>query len=168
MPACTRCNGSGFEEYEEDGRWVRDACYHCGNTGQVDAETARHDALGRVASALAYQAECEYKHAVNSDPEGDGYSLGAAENMMSDYDYFRCRVWDREPEILEALFQLSEEDQDFLIAWNETDWSKAFPSKTKTIMSASVPSGDLLDTFNRSVARDVLAAISDPEDDIPF
>ncbi len=119
MPICSRCQGEGEESYDEDGRMVTDVCYHCAGSGNVDEDTDFHDALHRVASSLAYRAESEYQRAVNSDPDGDGYDLGAAENGLSTHDYFRCRVWDREPEIIEKLAAMSRQDQEFLIAWNE-------------------------------------------------
>jgi len=122
MATCSRCQGDGEVWEEEEGHprgGVYDVCYHCGGEGKVDEETDFHDALQRVASSLAYQAETNYRRAVNSDPDGDGYDLGAYENQMMPHDYFRCRVWEREPEIAEKLFAMSRQDQELLIAWNE-------------------------------------------------
>jgi len=118
---CYRCQGSGEEFYDEDDRRFYDVCYHCGGTGQVDEETDHHDRLSMVASALAYQKESEFRQWANSDPDGDGYDLGAYENGMMPGDYFRCRVWERTPEICQDLLAMSRSDQEFLIAWNEYD-----------------------------------------------
>jgi hypothetical protein len=166
---CSQCNGEGYETIEEDGRYFQDACYHCGTTGEVDEETDFRDRLHRVASVLAYEQEREYRHWVNSDPDGDGYDLGAAENMMSTYDYFRARVWEREPEIMEKLLAMSQEDQQFLVAWNEYPWPLPPPSKIATIASLPLePEVDVFTRFNQAVARDLQAATDVPEDDIPF
>lgn len=121
MATCSRCQGEGEESYEEDGRIFTDVCYHCGGEGTVDEETDFHDSLMRVASTLAYQAESDYRRACDSDPDGDGYDLCAAENGMMTFDYFRARVWERTPEFGEKLFAMSRQDQEFLIAWNEME-----------------------------------------------
>lgn len=98
---------------------MRDSCYHCGETGQVDSETDFHDRLFSVAGTLAYQKESEYRKAANEDPDGDGYDLGGYENGMMPHDYFRTRVWDRQYEIAQELAALPREDQELLVAWNE-------------------------------------------------
>lgn len=116
---CSRCHGEGEESYEEDGRMFTDVCYHCGGSGHVDDEMHFHDALNRVAMTLAERAESEYRKACNSDPDGDGYDLGAYENGMMPFDYFRCRVYERAPEIAEKLATMSLADKEFLIAWDE-------------------------------------------------
>ena len=117
---CPRCHGEGYEEYEEDpGRYVRDACYHCGTTGEVDPDTYFQDQLISVANTLARMEETEYKHWCNNDPDGDGYDLHAAENMLHTGDYFNLRVWDRSVDIAEKLNDMSRADQELLIAWNE-------------------------------------------------
>ena len=119
MQTCGRCCGEGYETYDEDGRTVRDACYHCGTTGEIDDDLAWHDRLYNVASVIAYQREIEYRAAVNDDPDGDGYDLHAYENMMQPWDYFRTQVWGREPEILDRLHALPINEQKLLVAWNE-------------------------------------------------
>ena len=119
MAVCRQCNGSGEERYEEDGRDVTDACYHCGTTGTVDEDTDFRDRLSSVASTIAYQLESEYRRAVNDDDEGDGYDLGGYENGLMPYDYFRTRVWDRTYDIAEKLSALPINDQELLVAWNE-------------------------------------------------
>lgn len=116
---CSQCQGVGYQYYDEDGRTVRDACYHCETTGQVDEDTYFRDRLLNVAHSLAYWAEAEYRKACNDDPDGDGYDLGAYENQMSPWDYFRTRVWDRESDIMAKLEELPKETQEVLVAWNE-------------------------------------------------
>lgn len=122
MATCSRCHGDGETWEEEEGHpqgGVYDVCYHCGGEGTVDEETDFHDRLMNVASTLAYQAESDYRRACDSDPDGDGYDLCAAENGLRTFDYFRARVWERTPEFGEKLFSMSRQDQELLIAWNE-------------------------------------------------
>jgi hypothetical protein len=95
MATCRRCNGEGWETYEEDGRQVRDACYHCGTSGQVEEELDFQDRLFDALGALAHDQEREYRQACEADPDGDNYDLCAAENGMSPWDWFKTRVWDR-------------------------------------------------------------------------
>lgn len=116
---CRKCNGEGYVEYDEDNRLVRDACYHCGTTGVVDEETDFHDRVKAVADTLAYQEESEYRQACDEDPLGDGYTLHAAENMLSAGDYFRLRVWERSERIGAKLAEMPLPDRELLIAWNE-------------------------------------------------
>jgi hypothetical protein len=119
MAKCSRCQGQGEETYDEDDRRVTDVCYHCAGSGQVDDDTDFHDRLESVASSIAYVMESDYRRAVNSDPDGDGYDLGGYENGMMPHDYFRCNVWDRTADIAQELVELPRVDQELLIAWNE-------------------------------------------------
>lgn len=121
MAKCSRCQGQGYESYDEDGRMVTDVCYHCGGEGTVDEETDFHDRLQAVAATLAHQKESEYRKACDSDPDGDGYDLCAAENGMRTFDYFRSRVWDRTYEIAQELSERPRAEQELLVAWNEFD-----------------------------------------------
>jgi hypothetical protein len=116
---CSRCHGTRYQTYEEDGRTVRDACYHCGNTGEVDEETDFHDRLYAVADTLARQEEAEYRKAVNEDPDGDGYDLCAAENMLHPNEYFQLRVWDRSVDIADRLSNMTRAEQELMVAWHE-------------------------------------------------
>jgi hypothetical protein len=120
MYDCQRCGGSGYEYYEEDGRNIRDACYHCGMTGKVSSDTDFNDRLHGVANVLAYLYVSEYKKARdNSDEYEEPFYFCAAENGMSENEYFRSLVWDYEFEYAKKLNEMSSKDQDLLIAWNE-------------------------------------------------
>src|SRR5579864_8599652 len=118
---CRPCQGEGEVSYEEDGRMVTDVCYHCAGSGSVDEETDFHDRLASAASTLAHQAESEYRSWCNADPEGDGYDLHAAENMLHPNEYFRIRVWERAAEIGEKIAEMPRADQELLVALNEME-----------------------------------------------
>lgn len=124
MARCSRCQGEGEVFTEEEGHpqgGVYETCYHCGGTKEVDEETDFHDRLHAVAAKLAYLKESEYRKACDSDPEGDGYDLGAYENGMMPFDYFRARIWERTYEIAQELAERPRADQELLVAWNEAE-----------------------------------------------
>lgn len=135
MPICTRCNGTGFEEFFED-RYCRDACYHCGNTGKVSEEIDYHDTLMRVAGKLAYYHVCELRDYRNSDPDGEGWDFCAAENMMSGNDYFDMHVYDYMHIFGEKLSKMDIESQHLLIEWNKVKFE---PKVEKKPLMALVP-----------------------------
>jgi hypothetical protein len=139
MAKCSRCQGEGRETYDEDGRTVSDVCYHCAGSGKVDEETDFQDRLGAVASSIAYTMERDYRKACNEDPDGDGYDLGAYENGMMPFDYFRSRVWDRTYEIAEKLSHLTLSEQEFLIAWNEQEPEHVAPAPKPSLPEVAVP-----------------------------
>ena len=111
MTECSRCGGSGFEYYEEDGRMVKDSCYHCGETGQVDEETHFHDQLHYVAEDMAWKSVKRTIRNMNEDPDGEGFDFCAAENMMTSYDLEQCMVYERIGTFMDELSKLSFEQQ---------------------------------------------------------
>jgi hypothetical protein len=111
MPKCNRCLGMGYDEYEEDGRQIHEACYHCGNTGEISEEEYFHDCLGFIAGGMAYKTVLERKRAMNEDPEGEGFDFCAAENMMTSFDYFEMLVYDYTAPYYNALLNLSKDIQ---------------------------------------------------------
>jgi hypothetical protein len=157
MPKCSRCQGTGVDVYDEDDRRVEDTCYHCAGSGHVDEELDFQDRLGCVATSLAYRAESEYRKACNEDPDGDGYDLGAYENQMMPFDYFRSRVWEREYDIMGQLCAMSAADQQFMVAWHEYPWEPPMPKQPK-----SEPKQVLAKVV--SIFRDEITA----DDEIPF
>lgn len=116
---CRRCQGSGYEVFDEDDRRVESVCYHCGGSGLVDERVDNSDRLYEVAATLGYNEEKAYRKFCDEDPLGDGYELRAAENQMTTADYFKCRVWERQAEIAQELLELDPATQAVLIAWNE-------------------------------------------------
>ena len=109
MVTCPRCGGAGGElslEAQEAVKGIMDACYHCGTTGKVDRETARRDRIASYAAGLAHNLVSAQRAAANADPDGDGWDMGAHENGLSTFDYFRTCVWDETPAIEEALLAM--------------------------------------------------------------
>lgn len=121
MTTCSQCSGEGYVEYEEDeysGHYVRDVCYHCSGSGKISHEEHVQDELASVAITLADLYVSQKRKAIDSDPDGDGWNLIAAENMMSSFDYFKTQVWDKQSEFYEKLLEMPLEAQELLIAWN--------------------------------------------------
>ena len=118
MQPCSRCQGEGSVIEDDDGYISDDMCYHCSGSGRVDEETAFSDELMAVADTLAYWTELDYKKFCSEEPYGDNYNLIAAENQMSEYDYFRSRVWDRAYSYAEKLMELPVESQELMVAWH--------------------------------------------------
>lgn len=121
MTTCSQCSGEGYVEYEEDeycGRYLRDVCYHCSGSGKISFEEKFQDELAHVATALAHFYVSQRRKAIDSDPDGDGLDLIAAENMMSSFDYFHTQVLDKQSEFYEKLLEMPFEAQELLIAWN--------------------------------------------------
>jgi hypothetical protein len=117
MPKCRSCDGEGYVYIEEDGRNIQDACYHCATTGEVDDDVEWADRLSAVAHTLAVGYETEHRH--YCDEHSDGFALHAAENGMSEWDYFRVRVDDRQYLLAQELSLMPLEAQKVLVAWNE-------------------------------------------------
>lgn len=89
---CSRCDGTGQVPYEEDGRWVQDACYHCSTTGQIDEEIDFQDQVESYCEDLAFKAVSRERELMDKNPDGEDFAFAAAENMMSAHDYFSARV----------------------------------------------------------------------------
>jgi hypothetical protein len=119
LQPCSRCGGTGYEEYEEDGRWIRDACYHCSNTGRVDCQTAFFDRIQSVAETLAWLRVHAMERERNADPEGEDWTFCAAENGCTAYDYSVGVAAGLTAEIAEDLLKRDTTTQEVLVAWNE-------------------------------------------------
>jgi hypothetical protein len=119
MATCSRCNGTGYEYYEDDGRMQTDACYHCGNTGIVEDDVDFSDRLEHVATVMAWKHVKQYKEYCDSNPEGEGFTFAAAENMMSAWDYEKVLVYDYIPQFLNKLLDLEVSAQEAYIRKNE-------------------------------------------------
>jgi hypothetical protein len=152
---CGQCE-NGWVFWDEDGHTVKDVCYHCNNTGEIDEELYFRDQLRSVAYALASRQERDYRHAVENDPHGDGYDLHAAEHQLTAHEYFQARVNDQAYLIGEHLLEMSRSEQELLIAWNEMPIERV---EKLTI----VPPPDTLRDFGSTPPESFYA-----DDDIPF
>jgi hypothetical protein len=81
---CPQCE-DGYRDVEEDGRMIRDACYHCGNTGFISPEQFRDDRIKSMIEEMAYSEELRRKESIDKAAQedeygGEGYDFGAAES----------------------------------------------------------------------------------------
>ncbi len=134
---CSRCNGTGYEEYDENYRTFYDSCYHCGESGYVNEETHWHDQLADVAKSLAYYHVSEMRNHINSDPDGEGWDFHAAENMMTGSDYFQAKCWNYEDIFIQQLMDLPFETQQVLVAWDEFNKEEKYSSFTNLDVPSS-------------------------------
>lgn len=83
---CPRCYGYGSQpSVEEHGQRGEDPCYHCGTTGRISNYQHVSNLFGLMISHLA---EAELNRQQDShDPNDEGWSLLAAENQMSEWQY---------------------------------------------------------------------------------
>jgi hypothetical protein len=135
MPKCGQCE-DGWVYYDEDGRRVRDACYHCGNTGFIDEATAFLDRLQCAAEFLARLEVDELRRLRNEDPEGEDWAFCAAECMMSPHDYYVARVMDRAHEIGRQFADLPEDEAKVYVAWMDAvdeAWAQAAAEPPKVV-----------------------------------
>lgn len=137
MATCSHCNGSRTETWEEDGLTVSGCCYHCAGTGQVDDQLDHQDQLRRVASALAYLSETEYRKKCDRDPEGESYAFMAAESMLSPEEFFNARVCESTSDYVDQLNRVDSVIQKALIEWYENSQR---PSQAPTVRPPS-PNG---------------------------
>lgn len=119
MVTCSFCGGKGYCYYDDGEHRGNDACYHCGTTGKVSEDVDFSDRLMQVAYTIAYAKEKAYRKYCDEDPDGDGYALHAAENMLSEHDYFMERVYVSQHFFLKEIESLSFEMKQVLVAWNE-------------------------------------------------
>lgn len=145
--ACNRCAGTGIDSYNEYDHIVYDTCYHCSGSGTIDEETSFHDRLRDVAAALAYQKVSDYKKARNSGDDGfeEDFGFCAAENMMTENDYFCSLVWDTEAMVMNKILEMSKEDQELLVAWNEMESELVPFSKPKVICLTDYRNSNVFD-----------------------
>ncbi len=132
MATCSSCYGIGYHEDYEDGRYFQEDCYHCRGTGEVDQHTAYLDKLEQVIYALASRHLNQVISDYNSNPDGEGWSFGAAESMMTDSEYYQYHLNNYIEDFAKRLVEMSQQDQQLLIAWNE------MPVEHKTFTKVSM------------------------------
>ena len=112
---CPNCE-DGFVIVEEDGRRIRDACYHCANTGFISQEQHRLDKIESMAVSLATSVVEKMKRACNADPESDGWAFHAAESGMREYEYTTARVMAKADDFGKSLADLDQTNPQLISA----------------------------------------------------
>jgi hypothetical protein len=112
---CPNCE-DGFVIVEEDGRRIRDACYHCANTGFISPEQHRLDQIEGMAASLATSVVQKMKRACNTDPEGEGWAFHAAEAGMREYEYTTARVMSKADDFGKSLVALDQTNPQLISA----------------------------------------------------
>ena len=121
MVTCRCCGGEGglrsLDPYEEE-RGILDPCYHCGGSGSVDEDTADADEVEDMLMSLAYDRAYEWRRAVDSDPEGEGFAFRAAESGLSTYDYLTGRAYVELVDVQARYESMTETERAVLLAWH--------------------------------------------------
>lgn len=112
---CPNCE-DGFVIVEEDGRRIRDACYHCANTGFISAEQHRRDRIEAMAANLASRTVNQIKQACNNDPDSEGWAFHASESMMTEHEYTTARVMAKADEFGKVLADLDNSNPQLISA----------------------------------------------------
>lgn len=106
MRTCPKCHGLKRVWVEEPGHpegGVRDACYHCGNTGEISEQQHFDNRLISAIGKLAQRIVNQRIDRVNANPEGEGWGFAAAENGMCENDYTQQEVWLEEEKLGETF-----------------------------------------------------------------
>lgn len=111
---CQDCDG-GHKDVEEDGRHYRDPCYACGASGRITVEQYNSKRLFGMAEVLGDRIVGKMRKAANSDPDGEGWDFGAAENMMRPYEYTQARVYEQAERVSKLFARLRDEGYGSLI-----------------------------------------------------
>lgn len=104
---CPACE-DGWTYVEEDGKRIRDACYHCGNTGFISPQQHRVDQINSVVYALASESINRQKEWCNSNPDGEGWAFSAAENQMTEREYTTALTMNLADKFVAAFTQIEE------------------------------------------------------------
>jgi hypothetical protein len=112
---CPNCE-DGWVIVEEDGRRIRDACYHCANTGFISEQQHRADRILGLAISLATEIVNKMKRDCNADPESEGWNFQAAESRMAEYEYTTARIMDKADSLGKSLLQLDQMNPELVTA----------------------------------------------------
>lgn len=182
MPKCPCCE-DGWVYRDEDGRQVRDACYHCGNTGVISDEQARVDRIQHAASEVAREVVGSMIRAANNpENEGEGWAFLAAENMMHETDYTQAQVMTWGDRVMRVFQQLDTTEPTILAAivdfvLDEEGWrSAASPNPnnldgwTGSCLTGVEADKPLFQRVNEAVVADIKSQQSSKHtgDNIPF
>ena len=112
---CEKCNGSGNQCWTEDDREVLDMCYACAGSGKVDEDALHSQRMQKVIAIIAQNIILGLREACNEDPCGEGWDFAAAENMMTEWDYTKTRIYEKEGDIERQVSCLEPETQRALL-----------------------------------------------------
>jgi hypothetical protein len=150
---CPKCQGVGEVTFEEDGRQVTDACYHCQRTGQIDPEQMWADTVAALAAELAHAVvanrEASWNAAFKRGEVDEPWDFAAAENGISAYDY-RIECENAETDKLMRLF--AEYDRSLLEVLVDKVLPKPPVVEVKpAVTTAPVPAGhDPYEAFDKA------------------
>jgi hypothetical protein len=138
---CPQCDG-GWKLVEEDGRMVEDVCYHCGNTGFIPDEQAYMNRVRGVAGKLAIAVVMRLKKGADSNPDGEGWSFHAAENMQTEHEYTTIRVWEYEERmmrVLQGMYDTERHLLDALVDAVDSPEPEPAPEPVKEVVQPAPP-----------------------------
>ena len=123
MRTCRRCSGEGGLRSLDDhevAQGIFDLCYHCGGSGRVTDEVDDADEVEDMLMSIAWTRAYEWRAAVNSDPEGEGFDFRAAENGMSPHDYLTDRTYYELSAVQARYALLDDRERAVLLAWHRS------------------------------------------------
>jgi len=89
---CPTCNGQRGIEENEGYMPVWTPCYACNETGMVSEEAYRSHRIGVMMSNMAHEIVWRMRNACNEGEDCETWAFHAAENMMTERDYFHACV----------------------------------------------------------------------------
>lgn len=124
---CTWCNGTGEDSWQEDNfsEIFYDTCYHCRGKGQISDDLARSDKLVEVCQFIARARVCDYRDALNSSPDGEGFDFEAYENNINPRDYIEIKFDQYTRDVMIEMGQKTPEEQQIMIAMYDAMESEA-------------------------------------------
>lgn len=113
---CLRCSGTGRQAWDEDGRRFVDRCYACLGLGYVSEEENFSQKLSNAVDTLAGEQAMDYRRVCDSDPDGDGFGLIAAENGLTTGEYQEVLVSQFSAQIEREVVGWTQERQEWFVA----------------------------------------------------
>jgi hypothetical protein len=116
MNICTPCNGIGsIEEPDDNYGYIRDVCYHCSGSGQVDNETELNDQLNLLVQIMTDIKFESWLDSIQNFNDGEDIEFMAAENMCSVDEIKESRRYDIAYSIGDELSKLLPDTLELLL-----------------------------------------------------